>query len=47
MMQENGGRRHLPPERKFEMVKEVTMGKVPVSEVCKKHGVSTALYYRW
>jgi len=27
-MQENGGRRHLPPERKFEIVKEVIMGKV-------------------
>lgn len=46
-MTENGGRRHLPPERKFEIVKEVIMGKAPVSEVCKKHGVSTALYYRW
>jgi transposase-like protein len=35
-MTENGVRRHLPPETKFEMVKEVIMGKAPVSEVCKK-----------
>lgn len=46
-MTENGGRRHLPPERKFEIVKEVIMGKAAVSEVCKKHGISTALYYKW
>lgn len=46
-MQGNGSRRHLPPEKKFEVVKEVIMEKVPVSEVCKRHEVSTGLYYKW
>lgn len=46
-MQGNESRRHLPPEKKFEVVKEVIMGKAPVSEVCKRHEVSPGLYYKW
>ena len=41
---ENNGkesRRHLSSEKKFEIVKEVIVGKLPVSLVCKKHEVST------
>ncbi|GFP32796.1 hypothetical protein HKBW3S42_01104 [Candidatus Hakubella thermalkaliphila] len=32
-----GSRKHLSSEKKFEIVKEVIMGKIPVSEVCKRH----------
>jgi len=32
----NGVRRHLPAEEKFEIVKEVIIGNMLVSEVCKK-----------
>lgn len=32
MEKEGKGRRHLPAEKKYEIVKEVIMGKVPVSE---------------
>jgi len=43
----NESRRHLSAEKKFEIVKEVIIGKLPVSEVCKKHGVATGQYYKW
>lgn len=42
-----GSRRHLSSEKKFEIVKEVIMGKLPVSEVCKRHEVATGQYYKW
>lgn len=47
MMEDNGNRRHFPPERKFEIVKEAIMGKSPISEVCKKYGIDTGQYYKW
>jgi len=40
-------RRHFSPERKFEIVKEVLVGKVPVSEVCRKYSIDTRQYYYW
>ena len=40
-------RRHFSPEKKFEIVKEVLVGKVPVSEVCKKYNIDTRQYYTW
>lgn len=48
-MENNGkeSRRHLSSEKKFEIVKEVIVGKLPVSLVCKKHEVSTGQYYKW
>lgn len=48
-MENNGkeSRRHLSSEKKFEIVKEVIIGKSPVSEVCKKHEVATGQYYKW
>jgi len=44
---ESNGRRHLTPEKKFEIVKEATTGKASVSEVCKKYGINTGQYYKW
>lgn len=46
-MADKDNRRHIPPEKKYEIVKEVIMGKSPVSEVCKKHGINTSQYYKW
>jgi len=43
----DGLRRHLSPEKKFEIVKEVLLGKDKVSEVCKRHGINTGQYYKW
>jgi len=40
-MTENGGRRHLPPERKYEIIKEGITGKGQVAEACRKHGIIT------
>jgi transposase-like protein len=47
MEKEGKGRRHLSAEKKYEIVKEVIMGKAPVSDVCKKYGIHTAQYYKW
>lgn len=46
-MSNNDNRRHFQPEKKYEIVKEVIMGKSPVSEVCKKYGINTVKYYKW
>lgn len=48
-MENNGkeSRKHLSSEKKFEIVKEVIIGKLPVSEVCKRHEVATGQYYKW
>lgn len=48
-MENNGkeSRRHLSSEKKFEIVKEVIMGKISVSEVCKRYEVATGQYYKW
>jgi len=40
-------RRHFSSDRKFEIVKEVLVGKVPVSEVCRKYSIDTRQYYSW
>jgi len=34
-------------KKKFEIVKEVLVGKVPVSEVCRKYNIDTRQYYTW
>ena len=47
MEKEVMNRRHLPAEKKYEIVKEVIMGKVPASEACNKYGIHTAQYYKW
>jgi len=40
-------RRHFSPEKKFEIVKEVLVGKVHVSEVCRKYNIDVRQYYSW
>lgn len=48
-MENNGkeSRRHLSSEKKFEIVKEVIIGKLSVSDVCRKHEIGTGQYYKW
>jgi len=40
-------RRHYTPEQKFKIIKEHLTTKSGVTETCKKHGVSSANFYRW
>lgn len=44
----NGSRRkQYSAEAKFKIVKEGLTTDQSVSELCKKYGISTALFYRW
>jgi len=40
-------RRLYTPEQKFKIVKEHLTTKSGVTETCKKHGISSANFYRW
>ena len=40
-------RRQFTAEQKYKVVKEVLTTDSTVSEVCKKYGIGTNLYYRW
>ena len=40
-------RQRISPEKKYEIVKDTLMGKGSVSEVCRKHGISTSMFYKW
>lgn len=40
-------RKFLTPEQKIAIVREHLIEKVPVSEVCEKHGVSVVNFYNW
>lgn len=48
---ENGNqsevRRVFTPEQKFKIIKEHFTQKLGVTETCKKHGISSANFYRW
>jgi putative transposase len=40
-------RRSWPAEEKLAIVQEAREQQIPVSEVCRRHGVSPALFYSW
>jgi len=40
-------RRSFSPEQKAAIVREHLLEKVPVSEVCDKHGLVPTVFYRW
>ena len=40
-------RKILTPEQKIAILREHLLEKVPVSEVCDKHGVSIVNFYNW
>jgi len=42
----NRRRRHTP-EEKVSILKKHLLEKKPISEVCREHGISPTLFYRW
>jgi transposase len=40
-------RKNLTPQQKLAIVREHLLEKVPVSEVCDKHGISPVNFYNW
>ena len=40
-------RRKFSAEEKIKIVLEGLRGEIPVSELCRREGISTTLYYRW
>ena len=40
-------RRHFTPEQKASIIREHLLDKVPVSELCDKHGLQPTVFYRW
>jgi len=44
---ENGARRRFTAEQKVAILKEHLVEKVPISQVCQKHGLNPTAFYRW
>ena len=40
-------RRKFSPEEKFRIVKEALTSDISVSEVCKKYGIYSTIFYNW
>jgi len=40
-------RRKFTPEQKVKIIKEALKSDLGVSGVCRKHGISAALFYQW
>ncbi len=40
-------RRHFSPEQKVALLRAHFLDKVPVSDLCEKHGLSVTLFYSW
>jgi transposase len=40
-------RRHFTADQKVAVLREHLLDKVPVSEVCEKHGIGVTLFYSW
>ena len=40
-------RKYFTAERKIEVVLEGLRGEIPVSELCRREGLSPANYYKW
>src|SRR5256885_759343 len=40
-------RRHFSPEQKVALLREHFIDKVPVSDICEKHGIAVSLFYLW
>lgn len=40
-------KRKFTPQQKFEIVKEGLLSGAQIAEVCRRHGISTTLYYDW
>lgn len=40
-------RKFLTPAQKISIIREHLIEKVPVSELCEKHGISVVNFYNW
>jgi transposase-like protein len=40
-------RRHFTAEQKVALLREHFLDKVPVSDLCEKHGIAVTLFYAW
>jgi transposase len=40
-------RRHFTPEQKVALLREHLLDKVPVSDLCEKHGITVSHFYQW
>lgn len=40
-------RKYLSPEEKLAIVREHLLEKVPVSDLCDRHGISPVNFYNW
>jgi transposase-like protein len=40
-------RRHFSPEQKVALLREHLVDKVPVSDLCEKHGLAVTNFYNW
>jgi transposase len=40
-------RRHFTPEQKVAILREHLLDKVPISDLCEKHGLAVNLFYNW
>jgi transposase-like protein len=45
--EQNGPRRRFSPAEKVAILREHFLEKVPVSQVCDKHGLNPTVFYRW
>jgi transposase-like protein len=45
--EQNGFRRRLSAQEKVAILREHFIDKVPVSQVCDKHGLNPTAFYRW
>ena len=40
-------RRKFPADEKIRVVLEGLRGEIPVSELCRKYGIQSSIYYKW
>jgi transposase len=40
-------RRRFSPDEKIRIVLEGLRGEIPVSELCRKEGIQSSIYYKW
>jgi len=45
--EQNGVRRRFTAQEKVAILREHFIDKVPVSQVCDKHGLNPTAFYRW
>ncbi len=46
-MNEVKERNHYTPEQKYKIVKEALTTDTPISEICRKYGISSGNFYKW